>query len=418
MSPEPRADKRPWLLAGISRNTLLLGLVSFFNDVSSDMIQPHLLAIFLSSVLNVSAAGIGLIGGITDAVASVLKALSGWLSDALRRRKPTILAGYWIAACARPLLAMSTSMWHVLVLRSADRLGKGARSAPRDALIADSTPEGYRGKAFGLHRALDTAGAAAGMLLAAFLLWRLGTDHLATSLRIIFLAASLPGILVIGLIVWGVREQANTAGQASRPAAMWHLKQALTRELVKWYAVVFLFWLGNSSDMFLILKARGLGVALWQVPLLVFVMSVVYAGFSIPAGLLSDRLGRRAVIVAGWTFYALVYIGFAFAGTVWTMFALFAAYGLYYAMTGGAERALVADLAAPAVRGTALGLYHFVSGAAALPASVICGALWEWDRLGVYGPRVALGFGAACALLAIALLVVMNPKPRAVPQKA
>ncbi len=417
MNSEPHAGRRRRFMDGISRNTLLLGVVSFLNDLSSDMINPHLLVIFLSSVLGVSAAGIGLIGGITEAAASVLKAASGWLSDALRRRRPAILLGYWIAACSRPLLAMSTSMWQVLALRFADRLGKGLRSAPRDALIADSTPEGYRGKAYGLHRALDTAGAAAGMLLAALLLVGLATD-LAASLRTIFLVASVPGILVVGLILWGVREQAGAAGEGPRPRAARHLGQALTGELVKWYGVVFLFWLGNSSDMFLILKARGLGMALWQMPLLVFVMSVVHAAFSMPAGVLSDRLGRRGVIVAGWSFYALVYVGFAFARAGWVVFALFAAYGLYYAMTQGVERALVSDLAAPAARGTALGFYHFVSGAAALPASVVCGLLWGWERLGRYGPHAALGFGAACALLATVLFLVLNPKPSAATQGA
>lgn len=183
--------------------------------------------------------------------------------------------------------------------------------------------------------------------------------------------------------------------------------------MICWYGVVFLFWLGNSSNMFLILKARGLGMPVWQMPLLVFAMSAVHALGAGPAGALSDRLGRRGVIIAGWVLYAAVYAGFAFAQARWAMFALFGVYGLYYAMTEGVERALVTDLAPKEARATALGLYHFVVGAAALPASIICGTLWEWPRLGEYGPHAALGFGAACALLAAILFATFNPRPPA-----
>jgi len=395
---------RPRLLAGISRNTLLLGLVSLFNDISSDMIHPHLTAVFLRTVLGASTTWVGVIEGLAQSTASVLKPLSGYLSDRVRMRKPGILLGYWLSACARPLLAMAGAAWHVLGLRFADRLGKGARTAPRDAMIADSTGEDYRGKAYGLHRALDNAGAALGMLAASLILLGITSD-----LRIVFLLAAVPGMIAVCIVVWGVREVTVCPSENDANATR-HGGSPAPPGLLKWYAVVFVFWLGNSADAFLVLKAYRLGLPIWQLPLLMFVMSVVRAVFSMPAGALSDRLGRKGVIVTGWIYYAVVYAGFALASERWLLYALFGAYGLYYAITEGAERALVADLAPEAARATALGLYHFVVGAAALPASVICGVLWEWDRLGDHGPHVALGFGAGCALIATVLFVIFNPR--------
>ena len=396
-------------IKGISRNTLLLGLVSFFQDVSSEMIAP-LLPVFLRTVLHASMPVIGVIEGIAQFVASVLKPVSGWLSDRLGKRKPFILLGYWVAACARPLLAVVGSPWHVLGLRFADRFGKGVRTAPRDALIADSTDANYRGKAFGLHRALDNMGAAVGALAAALIL-----IGFTTNLRIVFWLAAIPGLAAPCLVVFGVRERLGAAKPPSAEGDVGLEGAAAGRpgspSLIKWYVVVFVFWLGNSADAFLILKALTL-VPLWQIPLLMFVMSVVRALCATHAGALSDRLGRKGVILCGWLFYALVYVGFAFADSPRATYVLFGAYGLYYAMTEGAERALVTDLSPQAGRATALGFYHFTAGAAALPASVICGLLWQWKRLGIYGPHAALGFGAACALLASVLFMVLIPGRR------
>ncbi len=414
---EATSGKRRGLLKGISRNTFVLGLVSFLNDLSSDMIHPHLLALFLKEVLRASTAQIGVIGGLTESMASMLKPVSGWLSDKLRKRKPGILLGYWLAACTRPLLAVSGTIWHVLILRFADRVGKGARAAPRDALIADSTDPAYRGKAFGFHRSLDNLGAAFGMLAAMVLLLVL-SSNLETTLRTVIWIAALPGILAMSLVIWGVRESKDPPPAESPEGGGLRVRDVLTPELAKWYLVVFVFWLGNSSNMFLILKARGMEMAVWKMPLLMFVMSIVRVVFSTPAGALSDRLGRRGIIVSGWALYALVYAGFAFANCGWMMFALFAFYGLYYALTEGAERALVTDLAPVQARATVLGLYHFVVGSAALPASIICGLLWQWKSLGVHGPRIALGFGAACALLASVLFLVLNPRPSAPEEKS
>jgi len=414
MADAPVRTDKPKLLAGISRNTLFLGLVSFFNDLSSDMIHPHLLLVFLDSVLGVPAVAIGMVGGLSESAASLLKPVSGWLSDRLHKRKPAILFGYWIAVVSRPLLAVSTSFWHVAGLRFADRVGKGARTAPRDAMIADSTPARYRGKAFGLHRALDTGGAAVGILVSAAVLYAMKAN-LEVCLRTIFLIASIPGLVLMGLIVWGIKEDGAPSPAAAPRPLLGHIKAAMTPDLARWYVVVFVFWLGNSSNMFLILKARGLDMPVWQVPLLVFVMSVVHTVLSTPAGALSDRIGRRAVIVAGWVLYALVYLGFAVADAKWMMFALFGVYGAFYSLTEGAERALVSDMAPEEGRATALGLYHFVVGAAALPASVVCG--WLWTR---YGPPYALGLGAACALAACLLFFILRPgggpKPAAAEQ--
>jgi len=405
----PRVTRRT-PIKGISRNTLLLGVVSFLHDVGSEMVAP-LLPVFLRTVLHASMPVIGLIEGVAESVSSLLKPVSGWVSDRTGRRKPLILLGYWLAACTRPLLALVGSPWHVLGLRFADRFGKGVRTAPRDALIADSTDPGYRGKAFGLQRALDNMGAALGMLAATLIL-----VGFTTNLRVVFWLAGATGLAAPCLVVFGVKERRDAA--EPRPAAAGAVPEGTTAQapvnpsLIKWYAVVFVFWLGNSADAFLILKARLLGVPIWQIPLLMCVMNVVRALCATHAGALSDRLGRKEVILFGWLFYALVYVGFAFADSQHAMYVLFAAYGLYYAITEGAERALVTDMSPQKGRATALGLYHFTAGVAALPASVICGLLWQWQRLGIYGPRVALGFGAACALLASVLFVVLVPGRR------
>jgi MFS family permease len=404
-------------IKGISRNTLLLGVVSFFQDVASEMVAP-LLPVFLSTVLHASMPFIGLIEGVAQSVSSVLKPVSGWVSDRIGRRRPGILLGYWLAACTRPLMAVAGSPWHVLGLRFADRFGKGVRTAPRDALIADSTEPGYRGKAFGLHRALDNMGAAVGMLGASLILLGFTTD-----LRTVFWLAGVVGLAAPCIVVFGVRErrraaepQPAEAGDVPGGAAP---RTALSPNLVKWYVVVFVFWLGNSADAFLILKATAepISIPLWQIPLLMCVMNVVRALCATHAGALSDRLGRKEVILFGWVFYALVYVGFAFAGSRQAMYVLFAAYGLYYAITEGAERALVTDMSPQKNRATALGLYHFTAGIAALPASVICGLLWQWNLLGANGPRVALAFGAACALLAALMFAVLLPGRRQPPEE-
>jgi len=418
MDTEPNQQTQPGLFRGITRNTFVLGLVSLFNDISAEMVAP-LVPVFMKSVLGASAVWVGIVEGLAQTTASVLKPAAGWLSDKTGKRRPLIFLGYCLGTLSRPVLAVSTAAWHVLGSRFVDRVGKGARTAPRDAMIADSTPKEFRGKAFGFQRALDSAGAAIGMLAAALILFLCSKGVFSSSkdvrsaLRTIFLISVVPGMVAVALVTWAVREPARPkagTGPAHHPVS---IRSAVTPALLRWYAVLFVFWLGNSADAFLILKARLLNMAIWEIPLLMFCMSTVRAVFVTPAGAISDRLGRRGIILTGWVYYAAVYFGFAFADRPWMIYGLFSAYGLYYALTEGAERALVTDLAPQTARGTALGLYHFVVGLAAFPASVICGLLWEWDRLGAYGPHVALGFGAVCALTASVLFFVFNPCPAA-----
>lgn len=407
------------MLDGVPRNAVLLGIVSFLNDLSSEMIG-NLVPIFLRTVFGTAMVGVGVIEGVVASASSLLKPASGWLSDHIGRRKPGILLGYWLAACTRPLMAVSAASWHVLGLRFADRVGKGVRAAPRDALLADSASPEHRGKVFGFQRALDNAGAAAGLLIAALVLGLAVGSGEKAMLRTLFLIASIPGIAVVALVIWGLKEPRDAGDRHAARKADVPLRSAFTAPLIKWYIVVFVFWLGNSSDGFLLYKAattlssgKSLKDILWQVPLLAFVMSLCTSLVSTHAGAFSDRLGRRRVLVAGWLLYAFVYVAFGFTASAWGLYLLFAVYGLYYALTEGVERALVTDLAPAQGRGTALGIYHFVAGAAALPASIICGWLWELEALGENGPRVALGFGAACAFLAAVLMLILNPQPPA-----
>jgi MFS family permease len=405
MNSDTDTSASPTPLKGISLNTLFLGLVSLLHDVGSGMVEA-MLPVFIVSLPGATAVSVGWIEGVAQSASSLLKPVSGWLSDKFKRRRPAILFGYWIATFTRPLLAVSGAVWQVLFLRLADRVGKGARTAPRDALIADSTEPRYRGRAFGLQRAMDNLGAVLGPLAAVVILKLLG-DQEQDSLRKLFWIATIPGFAVIALVVWGLKEPADPPPEPAARGEGSHLSRALTPNLIKWYVVVFVFWFGNSADAFLILKAKPM-MPVWQLPLLMVAMNGIRAAAATPAGALSDRVGRRALILTGWICYALVYLGFALANSSWMMFCLFGAYGLYYALTEGAERALVADLSSRVGRATALGVYHFAAGVAALPASLVCG--WLWVR---YSPRAALGFGAACALLGCVLLVILNPRPAA-----
>jgi MFS family permease len=375
-----------------------LGLVSLLTDASSEMIYP-LLPTFLTGVLGASPAFVGLVEGLAESVASLLKVASGWLSDRLPRRKPLIVAGYTLSSIARPLVALATAPWHVLAVRVADRVGKGVRGAPRDALVAQVTPAGDLGRAFGFHRAMDHAGAVVGPLLASAVL--LVRDDL----RLVFALAALPAVASVLVLALGVPDAAGgnttTAGAAER-------ERATPSELRRLLAVIGLFTLGNSSDAFLLLRAQQAGVALPLLPLLWTAHHVVKSAASTAGGALSDRAGRRPTIAAGWVVYAVAYAGLALATRAWQVWALFAVYGLHHALTEGPERALVADLAHRDGRGRAFGLYQAVTGALLLPASLLTGALWQRDS-----PGVALLTGAALALAAaIALLLVVPERTR------
>jgi len=381
----------------LGRNVITLGVVSFFTDVSSEMIYP-LLPVFLTTVLGASPAMLGTIEGAAESTAALLKLASGWWSDRVRRRKPLVVAGYSLAAVMRPLVAIAQSGLQVLLIRVSDRIGKGIRNSPRDALIADSVDPAIRGRAFGFHRAADNAGAVVGPLIAfALLRW----NHL--SIRTVFWLAAVPGVIAIAVLVAGVKEVAKDHAPASlstTPSVA--VGEGMPRRFWGFLVVLFVFTLGNSTDAFLILRATQLGLPAALAPILWAAFHVVKSASSTPGGALSDRVGRKPTLLAGWLLYTLVYLGFAFASTLWHAWALFLVYGLFFGLTEGTERALVSDIVPAARRGTAFGWYYLAIGIAALPASVAFGLLWEH-----LGSGVAFSFGAALALLASVGLVAV-----------
>jgi MFS family permease len=389
---EDRANRRR-----LHPTVIATGWASFFNDVSSEMIYP-LLPMFLTSTLGVGVGFVGLLEGIAESTTSLVKLISGWLSDRLRNRKGLVVLGYLLASTARPLISLTTSGWQVLGLRFVDRVGKGLRGAPRDALVADFTDESNRGLAYGYQRAMDHAGAVIGPLIATALLGLLALGY-----RPVFALAAMPAALCV-LTVWlFIKEPKPTAKAETQPPSLSALLSSwrgLDRRLKGLLLAMGVFALGNSSDAFLILRASELGVKIELIPVLWTVLHVSKSLLSVPGGALSDRLGRRRIIIAGWIIYGLVYIGFALAWSQWHAWLLFAVYGLYFALTEGAERAFVADVVRPEQRGTAFGLYNFVLGLAALPASVIFGSVWE--RLGF---QSAFLLGAGLALVASVMLI-------------
>jgi MFS family permease len=387
--------------APLPREVKALGLVSLLTDASSEMIYP-LLPAFLTGTLKAGPAFLGLVEGAAEALASGLKLAAGWLSDRAPRRKPFVVFGYGVSTLARPLVAAAAAPWHVLLVRLLDRLGKGVRGAPRDALLAAATPASDRGRAFGFHRAMDHAGATLGPLLASAALL------LGASLRAVFALALLPGLLALGVLVLGVREPGSPAPVAPTSRDGAPAKAALPRAFRRFLGVLALFTLGNSSDAFLLLRAQDAGVSLSAIPLLWTFHHLVKAALSTLGGVFSDRQGRRRAIVGGWAAYALAYLGFASAPNVPSVFALFALYGLSHALTEGPEKALVADLAGAEARGKAFGLYHAVTGAAVLPGNLLTG--WLWQR---FSAGAALGVGAALAAASALLLTLAVPEPGA-----
>jgi MFS family permease len=383
----------------LPRTVVALAAVSFLTDASSEMIYP-LLPLFLSTTLGAGALAIGAIEGAAETVAALLKLVSGWWSDRLRRRKPLVVLGYGLASVVRPLIGLAQSAAQVLGLRLVDRVGKGIRGAPRDALIADAVHPAQRGRAYGFHRAADHAGAVVGPLVAFALLGWFGL-----SLRTVFLLAAVPAALALITLVLGVREIERAVPSPARAPDL--RREGLGRTFWGYLGVLLLFTLGNSTDAFLLLRAADLGVPAAVVPVLWAMLHLVKSASSTPGGTLSDRFGRRPLIIGGWTVYALVYLGFAVASEAWHVWALFAAYGVFFGLTEGVEKALVADLVRPEVRGAAFGWYNLAIGVGALPASVLFGAIWE--RV---SPAAAFTFGAGLALAAASgLLALRVPSP-------
>ena len=384
----------------LGRNVLVLAAVSFLTDASSEIIYP-LLPIFLTTVLGAGASAIGAIEGVAETTSALLKLASGWWSDRVSRRKPLVIVGYALASLARPLIAFAQSATHVLAIRLTDRVGKGVRGAPRDALIAESVDPSIRGRAFGFHRAADHAGAVVGPLIAfALLQW----EHV--PLRTVFLLAAIPGLLSVVVLVLGVRETPREVPVPTNAATKAPLRGVpLGRPFWTFFASVLLFTLGNSTDAFLILRANQLGVSVALVPVLWAALHVVKSAASVPGGALSDRVGRKPVILAGWAIYGAVYFAFGRATQAWHAWALFLAYGLFFGLTEGTERAMVADLVGRDRRGTAFGWYNLAIGIGALPASLLFGIVWD-----SWGPTAAFDIGAALAVAAAVVLVAVRPR--------
>jgi MFS family permease len=377
----------------IPRTVVALGVVSLLTDLSSEMIYP-LLPIFLVSVLGAGTLALGLIEGVAESTAALLKVASGVWTDRTRRRKPLVVAGYALSGAMRPLIGLATAWPAVLALRFVDRVGKGLRTSPRDALIADVTDASARGAAYGFHRAMDHAGAVLGPLVAAVLLNAAGL-----SLRQVFLLSAIPAVAVLVALLFGVKETPLAIARlpdASPGLAPWSALGADYRRLL---VAVSVFTLGNSADAFLLLRLGGAGVAAEGIALLWSAHHVVKMLANHFGGQLSDRVGPRPMILFGWLFYSAIFLLFGWLDSVPWLIAVFLAYGLYFGLVEPAERAWVAGLVPPELRGTAFGWYHCAVGLAALPASVAFGLLWQR-----WGAGVAFSAGAMFAALAAALL--------------
>ncbi len=390
----------------LPRNIFALSLVSLLNDASSEIIYP-LLPIFLSVTLGASPAFIGLIEGAAESVSGLLKLPAGYLSDRLARRKALVVSGYALASFARPLLAFATNQYQALLIRLTDRVGKGIRTAPRDAMIADAARLHERGLAFGFHRAMDHAGAVFGPLLGFLILLLVAADRNSPSagdFSKIFIVASIPALASVLVALFFVRES-FLASRALVETPRLTLR-GFDGNFKRFLLIVALFTLSNSSDAFLLLRARTAGVAIVAIPLLWAALHGSKVLSSLFGGDLSDRWGRRRLIVSGWILYAAVYAGFAFVGRPVSVWLLFLIYGIYFGLAEGAEKALVADLVQPAQRGTAYGLYNLAFSITVLPASLLMGAVWSWQ-----GPRAAFMVGALLGASSALLLLIFVHTP-------
>jgi len=394
-------------LLDLPRPVWLLGWVSLATDAASEAIYP-LMPFFLTRVLGAGAVSLGLVEGAAEAVNSAIKILAGRAADRARFKRPLVLAGYALSSLVRPLIALAQSWVHVFTVRVIDRVGKGVRGAPRDAMLAGWTTDDNRGMVYGFHRAMDHAGAVVGPVVASLFLLVYPGEY-----RTLFALAIVPGAVAV-LLIFFVREREGPAPPTSADPLDGGSHQGggpdpfdprdgaarpLPRRLKSYFLVLSLFTLGNSTDAFLLLKLTDVAGGVQYVPLMWAALHVVKAGFSVVGGTWSDRIGRRAVISIGWMVYAGVYIGFAVSDSLVPLLACFLAYGMYFGFTEGTEKALIADLAPASRRGFAFGLHNAVTGLGALAASVLFGVLWN-----AFGPSVAFGTGAALAVTATVLL--------------
>lgn len=395
-------------LRDLPRNVWAVSLTSFLMDISSEMVI-NILPLFLFNVLGVRMSLIGVIEGIAEATASLLKLFSGWFSDRLRARKWLAVSGYAISALVKPFFYFANSWITIAAVRFTDRVGKGIRTAPRDALVADSVTEKTRGLAFGFHRAADTAGATLGLLVALGVVWYVQSNvvHLGEStFRIIVLVSLIPAALAVLTLAIGAQDVPVTGQRAAPKFAF----KSLGKPFMVFMVIVSVFEIGNSSDAFLVLRAQERGLSVTGILSMLIVFNLVYTLVSTPAGALSDRIGRKRLIIAGWLVYAVVYLGFGLAQTAVQVWVLYAFYGLYYGLAYGTSKAMIADLVPENVRGTAYGTYNAAIGIMDFPASVIAGVLWQgvgaWTGLGAAAPFI---FGSAAALLAALLMATWMP---------
>lgn len=410
--------------ASVPRNVLVLGIVSLLTDASSEMMMWTIP--FYIALLGGGAVWVGLVEGFRESLSSLLKLVSGWFSDRLGKRKALVAIGYGISTVVKPVLALAGAPWQVLGLLGVERVGKGIRTAPRDALIAAVVGEENRGKAFSFHRMMDHAGAVVGLVAGTALVAYLFEHFRGKAetagyepidvFKFMYLVAAIPAALAVVAVVVLVREQARAAGKG----AGLDFRAGYDRRFWLFLVALLVFALGNSSDMFLLVRAGeilGYDVVLseveradmaanwsfpWQLPLMFLVLSLAKMVFSLPGGIVADKIGRARTLAIGWAIYAVVYVLFGLATSAWQAWALFVAYGLFYGFTEGVEKAVVADFVRPEVRGAAYGLYAFADGIAKLPASLLLGLLYQYA-----GPAVAFGVGGACAGLACVLLVVL-----------
>lgn len=394
---EARGERRVW---GLPRNVFFLGLVSLFTDFSSE-VAIRTLPLFLANVLGVKTSIIGLVEGIAESTATLTRLLSGWLSDRLGKRKALVTIGYGLSSFVKPLLYLASSWSHVLAIRFADRVGKGIRTSPRDALVADSSLPSERGRVFGFNKTADPLGAMAGLAAAALIVYYSQGGSLSLTqptYRNLVLLAVVPGLISFFLLVAFVRDVAPITKPIEELPDLQDRK--LSANFKRYLLVLVFFTLGNSSDAFLMLRAQSLGMNIGEIFALLAVFNLVSALFSYPAGRLSDWLGRKTLISVGWLVYAGVYFGFALATKASHVWALYIVYGIYEGMTAGVEKAFVADLVSVRVRGTAFGFYNTAIGISALPSSLIAGILWQ-----EINPAAPFLFGA---VLAFAALVGLN----------
>jgi len=396
---ENHVDKKKTGLRSLPLNVWIVTATSFLTDVSSEMIF-NLVPLFLANVLNAGTAVIGLIDGLAETSASLMKIYSGAISDKLGNRKWITVIGYGLSTIAKPFMYFANVWEAVLGVRVADRLGKGIRTAPRDALVAESIDEKQRGLAFGVHRAGDTAGAFIGLGIAAVIVWRIqaaAVDLTRHTFQIAVLVSILPAVLAVIVLAVGARDVAGK-GKSQLPTLS---LRGMDNRFKVFMLVLVLFTLGNSSDAFIILLGQNRGLDIVQILLMLMTFNLIYSILAGPLGALSDKIGRRRLIIGGWIAYGLVYLGFALSHTGWQIWTLYGFYGIYYAATEGSAKALIADLVAPERLGTAYGIYNAAIGLMALPASVIAGLLWQgafgWTG---FGPAAPFFFGATLALLA------------------